>query len=279
MVAEPYEQFDGARFHDTPYVREYRGRMLRSVQSGSPGFGVRFDAEIKSLVVNQHGLGQATIVYETTSGLEITTSLRVCEDGLVFQSSQIKSTKTYPISLSYSIDFGISINRASYGQLTEGGPIPIPNSENRIEVLNAGRAFTVTNPNLGAHLLGHLEINGEGVDISANLSNQTYIQSPVKGSISQSTVVTPESEFELVAIFELRPGRYTTSKLGQHSCDLDLHDAPGLWSIPETPGRFIVRRNLEYILGNCAIPLSHEGNAVCILTDHVALPLGWMRDN
>jgi len=279
VVAEPYEQFDGARFHDTPYVREYRGRMLRSVQSGSPGFGVRFDVEVNSLIVNQNGLGQATIVYETTSGLEITTSLGVSDDGSVSQFSQVKSTKAHPISLSYSIDVGISINRASYGQLTEGGPIPIPNSENRIEVLNTGRAFTITNPNLGAHLFGHLKINGEEVDVSPHLSNQTYIQSPVSGKISQSTIVAPRSTFDVVAIFELRPGRYSSSKSAQNGRALNVHGAPSLWSIPETPGRFIVRRNLEYILGNCAIPLSHEGNAVCILTDHVALPLGWMRDN
>lgn len=278
MVAEPYEQFDGARFHDTPYVREYRGRMLRSIQSGSPGFGLRFDVEVKSLVVNQHGLGQATIIYETTSGLEITTSLAVGEDGVVIQSSQIKSTKNSPIELSYSIDFGISVNRASYGQLTEGGPIPIPNSENRFEVVNAGRAFTVTNPNLSAYLHGHLEFNDEPVEIGAHVLNQTFMQSPVKGSISKSCVVNPESTVKLATMFELQPGRYTTSTRDYHS-PLDLAGAPAVWPIPETPGRFIVRRNLEYILGNCAIPLSPAANAVCIITDHVALPLGWMRDN
>lgn len=252
--------------------------MLRSIQSGTPGFGLRFDIEVKSLVVNQHGLGQATIVYETTSGLVITTSLGVGEDGGVIQSSQIKSTKSSPVEVSYSIDFGISINRASYGQLTEGGPIPIPNSENRFVLVNAGRAFTITNPNLSAYLHGQLEINDEPVDIGAHIANQTFMQSPVKGNISKSCVVPPDSTVTLAAMFELQPGRYRTSMSGYRR-PLDLAVALAVWPIPETPGRFIVRRNLEYILGNCAIPLSPAADAVCILTDHVALPLGWMRDN
>lgn len=278
MVAEPYEQFDGTRFYDTPYVREHRARMLRSVQSGSPGFGLHFDTEMKSLLVKQHGLGQATIIYDTTSGHEITTSLVVRGDGRVIQCSQIKSNISQPVEISYSMDFGVSINRASYGQLTEGGPIPIPASENRIETVDGGRTVIVTNPHLGAYLCGRLECNGETLVLGQQIPNEAFIQSPAKGSFSRSFVSEPGSITLLMATFELRPGRYVSSMQVQHGI-LDSGDARAIWSSPETPGRFIVRRNLEYILGNCAVLLSTTANAVCILTDHVALPLGWMRDN
>lgn len=278
MVAEPYEQFDGARFYDTPYVREHRARMLRSIQSGSPGFGLRLDVEEQSILVTQHGLGQATIVCETTSGLEITTSLGVREDGRVVQLSRIKSSINRPVEVSYSMDFGVSINRASYGQLTEGGPVPIPKSENKIEVVNSGLAVTVMNPSLGSYLYGQLECNGEAVDLGRYIADGTFMQSPVKASISRSFVAIPGSTTELMALFELRPGRYIPSE-PKRRISLGTTDATSLWPSPETPGRFIVRRNLEYILGNCAVSLSPTAEAVCILTDHVALPLGWMRDN
>lgn len=278
VVAEPYEQFDGAKFYDTPYVREHRARMLRSIQSGSPGFGLRFDVEEQSLLVTRHGLGQATIVCKTTSGLEITTSLGVREDGTVVQSSQIRSSINHPVKVSYSMDFGISINRASYGQLTEGGPIPIPKSENKIEVVNSGLAVTVTNYNLDSYLHGQLECNGEAVDLGRHIADGTFMQSPVQASISGSLVAIPGSTTELMALFELRPGKYIPSE-PEHRISFGPTKVTSLWPSPETPGLFIVRRNLEYILGNCAVSLSPTADAVCILTDHVALPLGWMRDN
>lgn len=40
---------------------------------------------------------------------------------------------------------------------------------------------------------------------------------------------------------------------------------------------YIIRRNVDYILGNCCVPVSE--NEVAVLADHVALPLGWNRDN
>ncbi|KAH8772372.1 Six-hairpin glycosidase-like protein [Hyaloscypha finlandica] len=41
--------------------------------------------------------------------------------------------------------------------------------------------------------------------------------------------------------------------------------------------RLIIKGNLSYILRNCAIPVG--SSATCLITDHVALPLGWNRDN
>jgi hypothetical protein len=45
---------------------------------------------------------------------------------------------------------------------------------------------------------------------------------------------------------------------------------------------FMVARNVDYLLNCCSVDVKDEnGNdgGVCIITDHVCLPLGWNRDN
>ncbi|EXJ59314.1 uncharacterized protein A1O5_12195 [Cladophialophora psammophila CBS 110553] len=277
VLAEPYEQFDGTRFRDTPYVREYRTRMLKSVETGKPGFGLRFEVENRDTKVTLDGLGRATISSRTVDGLAITTSLRVTEDGEVIQYSEVRSFCDSTSLIMYTMDFGISVNRASYGQLTEGGPIPIPKSENKLSIADGGRGILIVNAPLGAQLEGHLETDGQRVNLQEAVQEKTFVNCPVEGACSQTLVIPPRASRALTAKFTLRPGiGFQTSREANLSPVVGL---PPLWRDQETTSKFIVRRNLEYILGNCTVPLSPSKHAVCLLTDHVALPLGWMRDN
>ena len=249
--------------------------MLRSIQTGSAGFGFRFDVEPQNLMVNLEGLGRASVEYETPTGLRIMTSVSIGERGAVIQSSKIISTDSLAIECRYTLDLGISVNRASYGQLTEGGPILLPKSENTIRQLDHG--FAVSNRHLGAHLRGYAEKDGKEIEIGAGLLTETFEDSPVKCAISRTIRIPPKSTVAFTAIFYLLPELRYDSSWKQSVCSKDT-GLSAIWPKPESPGRFIVRRNLEYILGNCALPLRAK-NAVCIVTDHVALPLGWMRDN
>ncbi|KIW26477.1 uncharacterized protein PV07_09570 [Cladophialophora immunda] len=263
VLAEPYEQFDGTRFRDTPYVREYRARMLKSVKTGTPGFGLRFDVEARDTTTTLDGLGRATVSYSTVDGLVITTSLRVTEDGEVIQSSEVKSSCDSTSYLRYTMDCGISVNRASYGQLTEGGPIPMPKSENKFSFVEEGQRFLIVNVPLGAHLQGHLESDRQRVDMQASIQEATFVNSPAKGAYSQALEIPPGTSRTLTAKFNLRPGICP-----QTSRDSNISPAVGLpllWRDQETTGKFIVRRNLEYILGNCAVPLSASKHAIQFL--------------
>ncbi|KIW82833.1 hypothetical protein Z517_02076 [Fonsecaea pedrosoi CBS 271.37] len=277
VLAEPYGQFDGTRFRDTPYVREYRARMLKSIKTGTPGFGLRFDVEAHDTKITLDGLGRATISFRTVEGLAITTSLRVNENGEVIQSSEVSSSSDCPTLLRFTMDFSISVNRASYGQLTEGGPIPMPKSENKFSFADFGKSFLVVNVPLDAQLQGSLESGGPRVDMHRAVQETTFVNSPVKGAYSQTLDIPPRGSRTLTAKFALQSGTGCgKSRNAETSPALGL---PLLWRDQETTSRFIVRRNLEYILGNCTVPLSPSKHAVCLLTDHVALPLGWMRDN
>jgi hypothetical protein len=251
--------------------------MLKSIKNGVPGFGLRFEGEVHDLRLDLDGLGRATVSYRTGGGHAITISLRVSEGGEVIQSAEIRSFADSASSVSFVMDFGISVNRASYGQLTEGGPIPIPRSENKITTTKDQQGFLITNTPLGAHLKGYLEGDGQLVDIKDALREETFAASPVVRRYSGMLEIPPRGARVLTAKFILQPGvvpqAHRDTKFPQRA------GLPKLWKTPEEAGRFIVRRNLEYILGNCAIPVPPSKQAVCLLTDHVALPLGWMRDN
>ncbi|KIX06673.1 uncharacterized protein Z518_04649 [Rhinocladiella mackenziei CBS 650.93] len=277
VLAEPYEQFDGSRFRDTPYVREYRARMLKSIETSTRGFGICFDVQVQNVQVDLDGLGRARISYSTSDGFLITTSLQISRDAGVIQSSEITSTTSSTANVRYTMNLGVSVNRASYGQLTEGGPIPIPPSENRVGLQNHGQDVVVVNPHLSAHLQGCLKSDGKPVDLRGDIEEKVFHNAPVAGDFSRMLEVPAKESRRLMARFTLRPGT-TCQTFSDDEITLSV-GLPSIWPTSETTGRFIVRRNLEYILGNCSIPLSPLRGVVCLITDHVALPLGWMRDN
>ncbi len=251
--------------------------MLRSIKNGKRGFGLRLESAAQGLEVDLDGLGRASIDHHTDEGFAITTLLRISESGEVTQSLEIRSQLDSVSHVNFTMDFGISVNRASYGQLTEGGPIPIPKSENKISTTSDQQGFSITNAPLGAHLDGYLEGDGQRIDMERAIQEQTFIDSPVTGRYSGSLEVPPRGVRSLTAKFILQPGVVPHS--GEEIRLPQRMGLPKLQGSPEATGRFIVRRNLEYILGNCAVPVPPSKQAVCLLTDHVALPLGWMRDN
>ncbi|OCT54462.1 hypothetical protein CLCR_00796 [Cladophialophora carrionii] len=265
VLAEPYEQFDGTKFRDTPYVREYRSRMLRSMKNGVPGFGLRFEGEVQELQVDLDGLGRATVSYRTNGGLAITVFLRVGEDGEVVQSAEIRSLADSACRVSFTMDCGISVNRASYGQLTEGGPIPIPRSENKFNTIRYRQGFVITNTPLGAHLRGWLEGDGKLVDTQHTSQEETFVNSPVVKKYTGFLEIPPRGTRVISARFILQPGVVPHAHRDTE-CPQRV-GLPKLWKTREEAGRFIVRRNLEYILGNCAIPVPQSRQAVRFLID------------
>ncbi|KAL8723911.1 MAG: hypothetical protein Q9181_007087, partial [Wetmoreana brouardii] len=116
----------------------------------------------------------------------------------------------------------------------------------------------------------------KAVDLNADVKTATFECRPVKASSSRLVEITPGTSRALTARFKLRPG---TPLTGSFEKVRKFKTFPSIWPTPEDTGRYIVRRNLEYILGNCTVPLGADTGAICMITDHVALPLGWMRDN
>ncbi|KAH8666867.1 Six-hairpin glycosidase-like protein [Xylariales sp. PMI_506] len=277
VLASPYEQFDGARFRDQKYVRAYRKHMLNSVSSLTPGFGLRFDDPVDHVEIDLQTSSLATVTFDLPGGISVALSTRIEACGQLIQSAVLSSATTTVTRVSYTLGLGISVNRASYGQLTEGGPIPIPKSENHLRTHDGGAFFSVTNPHLGAHLEGCLEDGGETVPLHV-LHAQTTTDVPIKAAVSRWVDILPGSETTIVARFQLFPD--TEIRGGFLPLSAQLRLTEGLfqgWKNNGALGTFIIRRNLEYILGCLAVPVADHD--VALMTDHVALPLGWNRDN
>ncbi|UKZ57633.1 hypothetical protein TrVGV298_011493 [Trichoderma virens] len=167
IVAASYEQFDGTRYYDPLYVRDYRKRMLQMVNEESEGFGLCIGNIGSRTAVDLTEMNEARLDFDTRGGAAV----------------------RY-----------VSISIAPNSAVTIG---------------------------LTLHL-------SPGLNENHNFSALPCVNSNALGN--------------------------------------------GLaWKKPETVETYIVRRNVDYILGNCAIPVSES--AVALITDHVALPLGWNRDN
>lgn len=148
--------------------------MLEFVETGRPGFGLRIvDASIpEQLTVEHLGSGTAHAMYHLQNELSVSCTLHFLKGGELDQIVSKSNTSSVLRRVTYTLDLGISVHRASYGQLTEGGPIPLPKSVNTLVVQDDMKAFMITNPFLNGHLEGCLVINNEIVRFD-HLRDQT----------------------------------------------------------------------------------------------------------
>jgi hypothetical protein len=274
VVATPFAQFDGKHFHDPEYVREYRAAMLHCVRSGTQGFGIRMNGAPSNLGIS-FVKNQSVLISYTADDFQVSTTLSISQDGEAVQTTQVMSRSKTAKDLSYTLALNVSVNRASYGQLTEGGPIPIPPSRNALQLFDHGRSWAVVNSNLDALVEGTLTCDGNAVPLQARIREEIVLDQPIKANFCGSIHILPSEPHTFRSTYRLRPG---TRPAKQSSLPLSMPTASwGHWRLENNEAGLIIKRNLEYILGNCAIPISK--NATCFIADHVALPLGWNRDN
>ncbi len=259
------------------HVRQYRKKMLEMLQDAKPGFGLRLPKAAGSpsnVSIEFTSLGSAVMRYSLSSGVNVTYRLDVNSDGSLSQKATISNESGRAADVPYELDLSLSVHRASYGQLTEGGPIPIPECENHLQILGNGGYFTITNRFLGACMQGCLDLNGQPVTLNG-LQESTQSGAPLSSSMAGSVFLAAGATVELAARFELKPEAKDAESVARTAVAKESQGQD--WNHPEKLETYIVRRNLDYILGNCSIPVS--SGAVAVITDHVALPLGWNRDN
>lgn len=191
------------------------------------------------------------------------------------QSISIHSQSSRAVKLDYMLLLQMSVNRTSYGQLTEGGPIPLPKSKNDFRLSHSGHSWTILNENLRAMVEGSLFYNGHPVYLGDESLEEIVIGQPIMKSICKKLHISPGQSCTLSATFALKPG-IIASPLPP-CLSFSPGSSSGGWKLENSEMSLIIRRNLEYMLGNCTFPI--EEDAVCFIADHVALPLGWNRDN
>jgi hypothetical protein len=273
IVACPFEQFSGERFYDPEYVRSYRQKLLEYVRHKKSGFGISINGD-RSHIKIEFVDNQWVLFTYSLGTFQVSQTLSVDQDGTVVQSTRIRSQSTRKETLKYALALNVSINRASYGQLTEGGPIPIPVPSNTFALSEDRYVWSVTNSNLDGILEGSLSCDGLFVQLDPELEEISELEKPVSARCHGTIDIMPGAERTLVSTFKLRPGEKQAPITPFHS---SVSKAREHWKLPENEITLIIQRNLAYILGNCTVPVGRD--TICFITDHVALPLGWNRDN
>ncbi|KAJ4298269.1 hypothetical protein N0V90_006169 [Kalmusia sp. IMI 367209] len=276
VVAVPFEQFDGTKFYDPTYVRSYRKRMLQLIEENRPGFGLDFETNTTNVSINIRKANGVTFAFSIDRDLDVLLDVLVLQSGDILQTATVQNNRSTSATLKYENNLCVSLNRASYGQLTEGGPIPLPMSHNVLQP-SENCIVKVSNSALGAQLAFLSEVNETPNDVSG-LSFQEVKDGPLNIRIPGDVEIQAGASSTIRARFRLSPG-VEGPKLSDLGDDFHVHESneTSPWKQENTLTTYILRRNVDYILANCTIPISDE--VVCIITDHVALPLGWNRDN
>lgn len=338
MIAAPWPQFDQKDRQNPTVVREYRKHMERRLQSKQPGLGLRLDVA-KGHTVIKHvndSLGsQVQIGYDTRGQkLLVQTVLKVQEDGTILQAIQVTNNDQHPRNVSVTLDLSFAISRASYGQLTDQGPVPMPEPANVVHVWKQNLVkedrvsqwsdtICFDNESLGGRLSAKV--------MFYNVSENRFIEFdeallPAVGTDPNPPSLLVESNNQQPRCQTIRLGPFQTARLAcalrpddilfpdmgpnwdQDGLDLkalldpklfahrdDIHHmqyneiqrrylpaAKGARDSPEleTIESKILWANVNYIIGCCSTPVA-TSDRVCwaVIPDHIALPLGWPRDN
>jgi len=281
MMANSFEQFDGARYYDVPYVRSYRTRMLESIKQGHPGFGLDFGiyAHLVSIQIVETNVALYNLTLANNVDLKVLVVVVPHAPQSFVQIATATNSGEDCVFLPYTLNIGLSINRASYGQLTEGGPIPLPASRNVLETIDPN-TLRVCNPNLKAQCVARLDINGQPLQLHG-IQHQEVSDATLSASVKGRVCIPPRKSATFCASFRLLPDTERHDPIlppPQSTLFFDLRRSlKPLWIDDHLLTTYVLRRNVEYILGNCVLPVSDS--VAVVVTDHVALPLGWNRDN
>jgi hypothetical protein len=251
--------------------------MLQMITKGETGFGFRVLRPGSRVSIGIPSMDTATMSFKTDAGADVHCRLQVHGNGVFAQQILAKNETASPVDFEYTLDLRLSVHRASYGQLTEGGPVPLPDCKNNLSIQDDS-TFVVSNPNLGVHLVGCLYTDGK-LASQSELNGETST-GVLSGAMTppHKVALNPGSTRSFVAYFKLSPRLDVKGiEFPPPLPDLVIPSPDKYWKNARLCKTFVIRRNIDYILANCTIPIGD--GVVGMITDHVALPLGWNRDN
>jgi len=249
--------------------------MLEMMKENRPGYGLEVKCIPVGATVVSKDRRQLTLDYDTIEGVHVNRVVKLTGHAELIQTTTLTTTSRNPVSSAITLNLGMSLNRASYGQLTEGGPIPIPESLNNFKVSKDGQTFRLTNPNLEASVEGQFSCKHSDACLTFDDSERSYWREPVTAKSTTSVTIMPGSSVIFTLSLSVRTGAYFS--FTENGLSFAPDSPRDSWKLRDEAELAIIRGNLEYILGNCTVPISDQ--STCIITDHVALPLGWNRDN
>jgi hypothetical protein len=235
-------------------VRAYRASL---VDLG--GFGLYFSEPIthREAELLEDAIPHIRLHFANGGNAEVTTF--VC-DGGAYQIWDVKGIQP-------SWGGGLSLQRCAYTQLTEGGPLPALPVEKNMRAVGDG-ILIVENPALGwaAALAGltdgmkwdSRDIDSVGIQVFHGYWEGNFVLTYAFGATAD------------IAAENVR-------RLARQDAGACLEEVLTLWRArwAGVPNDLLIRRGLAYSL-MVAVP---AGEGICLLTDHMILPLSWNRDS
>ncbi len=246
-AAAPFSESE--RYHQMA-VRAYRAHLVQL-----HGFGLDFRQPVirREISLLEDAIPHIRLMFEGGASAEITTF--AC-DGGVIQTWRAEGTTP-------SWSGAISLQRCAYTQLTEGGPLPAPPLELRLQSRDG--LLILENPALG----WAVAITGIPAALKQVYSATGWLDLHVHDDVTQP-----------VQVYGFGPDADGAAKnalrLAQRDAGVCLERALARWrerwrGVAADP---LLRRGLADGL-MMAVPV---GEGICILTDHMLLPLSWNRD-
>jgi uncharacterized protein len=277
----PIQSFANENWYEPEKVREYRNSFL-SDETAEKGIGLIFDFEIDqkpTMELPLHYKGETNILYKKLcfGKLELNNYLFVPpKENILISLYDVENYSTETLDAHFSLMGEFGIIRASYGQITENGPIPIPETENCFQKLNDSSFKIIEN---GTCSSTFVKVIGEYDKF--NISQESFnSQKPLTVNNSGSINIRPGKKVNIALVVCLN------DKIEAESLDLDLESIFTLMKDTEEYWKnftiqtgyeeldYIVNRNFAYSYGCCFLK---EFGAM--ITDHQSLPLTWNRDN
>lgn len=276
------EPFPNSEWYHSDYVRSYRTLL---VESDVTGFGcVPEQAEDTRLFLIDHRYP----AWESAGGSWEAAAIYLVDESAtgsprLVQWVRCRNTSGEPIDMRWNFGGRFSLHRCSYGQLTEGGPIPLP--ETKLGLSADQRGLYIQSPSYAAEAAILLfgwdhALEEEPRSISKNTDK------PVDYSKPLTVRLMPGETRDLFVTYQIRDLNDTAGANSFHyeapnaddlTAAIGSNDLKLLPSAEALPGIHIWARNVDYILSCCAVPVRPD--YCCILTDHQLLPLSWNRDS
>ncbi|MER3417537.1 MAG: hypothetical protein C4343_00040 [Chloroflexota bacterium] len=156
----------------------------------------------------------------------------------------------------------IRLDRAAYPQLTEGGPLAP--ADRRPQLRREADGIVLEDVGLEHAVAivggaGHAHLDGEWVDVDLEVTRAVVIALGPNGvaALSAARMAIADPEALLDQTLEQWRGRWQG------------------WPEPARAHEQLAKRALAYGLGPCSIPVRET---ICLVTDHLLLPLSWTRD-
>ncbi|MBV9230261.1 MAG: glycoside hydrolase family 125 protein [Chloroflexi bacterium] len=277
MTLAPIAQFPDDQFYNSTFVRQYRRRLIEIFETRGHGFGMRPRGNIQDQTLHLVENSMPLVRYhlDTLAVSSLFLAVDVEHYGCLINQVEIHNAGEEEAIFAYEFGGTLSMNRASYGQITEAGPIPMSPLENALVVKD--NHLSITNRYLPAR-----------ADVLLFDGNHPLLLSPATKTTAAPADYTHTGYLSLgkgetrviTIIYILTPVEeepFTPSASQAEEWARKAMNLLPKWQVgnAETTG-FIIQRNLDYILSCCAIPVTDEH--VCVITDHQVLPLSWNRD-